>query len=241
MVIQGLEKPEKPDIVLYNPPEGVTPALARLIWCGKYDLKVFCTAIVTLAAKGWINIQKTENGPELSFAKSGKPLCAREEILFNRLFRGREKMLIDRTVYLDLRDAQKQHFDALMDEDTEYFYSPYIGGSSFFELIIGWLWPYKLKQTKQLREQIEGYRQYLRIAMKSRLDPVFQPGGELNDVCTAMPYIIAFDIENSWADYFVGSISSMLDSTPYTTSLYDLGDAAMKRSRRQRRYLKNIK
>lgn len=220
--------------VRYSPPKGVTPALARLIWRGEYDARVFAAAIVTLAAKGWITANETPSGILLKPTKNGKHLLHREKTLLSRLFTGRRTLPITGRSSIDLKGAQTLHFEVLMEEEGAFYNSALYGNSPFHNLLM-WLWP---SEVRRLRKHIKGYRLYLETTMAQRLDPVFQPDGELNDLCEAMPYLVAFDIRNSWADNFVRRIADQLDGTEGTTHLYDLGDRSLSRTPRQKRYFK---
>lgn len=222
--------------VHYYPPDGVTPALARLIWQGRYDLKVFTTALVTLAAKGWLAIDTSGNAPVLLPQDGTDVLHAREKALFDRLFRGgRDKLALDGRAYLDLQQAQAVHYSALMEED-QAFYRSALTDVRFIGRVVTWLWPMEAKRTRRVRKQAEGYKRYLGLAMRHRLDPVFRPGGTLDEVCRMMPYVVAFDVQNSWADEFAASVADLLSDDPVTTSIYALGDRAGKRSKGGRKF-----
>ena len=206
-----------------------------LVWHGEHDLSFFYRSGGDTGSKGGIVISEMPYGPELASTGAGSELLEREHELLQWLFLGRDMMVLDTSAFTDLKDAQAKHFDALMEEEDTYFCSPF-ASNRLVDTLAGWIWPLEARRRRSLRRHVEGYRRYLHIAMRHRLDPVYKPGGQLDDISAAMPYLLAFNIENSWADEFAAKMARLLDDTVGTTSLYDLGDRALKQSPRQRRY-----
>lgn len=213
----------------YNPPDGVTPALARLVWCGAYDVRVFVTALVSIAAKGWMSVHLCDGIYTLKSTEAGSLLHAREQQLLDRLFAVRGSLDVSGSSYIDLHSAQLLHHELIMDEQLAIFSSPLLN-NRFLEGLAGWAWPKAIQRRRRILGQAKNYRRYLDTAMRHRLDPVFTLTGQMERMPDAMPYAIAFEIENSMGDGLVDAISAMLSDTAHTTSIYDLGDQAHRRN-----------
>jgi len=69
---------------------------------------------------------------------------------------------------------------------------------------------------------VAGYAQFLRTAMDDRLDPYFVTDGRHKEMDRALPYAVAFAIENSWADPFVHALEGLLPVASHDTSLRGL-------------------
>jgi uncharacterized membrane protein len=72
-------------IPLYEPPSGISPAAARFIMEMGYDDKIFTSAIVSLAVKGFLIIEEDGKDYTLVKSKSNKPLTGDESAVFNKL------------------------------------------------------------------------------------------------------------------------------------------------------------
>ena len=212
----------------YFPPDGVSPAVMRLILNGEYDVRVFATAIAVVAAKGWIDSVFTDCTIILTPTGTGTPLARREQILFDRLFLGRDALEVGPSSFVDLKDTQTRHYDALHQEKSEFFSAP-IETVGKLETIASKLLP-KVVLRRRLRRQAEDYRLYLEAVMRHRLDPTYAPGGQMENIDETLPWVVAFEIENSWGDGLVDALAAFLQPQISTTSIYDLGDRASKRN-----------
>ncbi len=91
-------------MVLYNPPENISPAVMRFISQMGYDNKAFTAALINLAVKGLITIQD-DDGEYTVIKKAGaeKDLSPEESKLYRRLFSAGQKLKLERQNHRDIR------------------------------------------------------------------------------------------------------------------------------------------
>ncbi len=93
----------------YAPPAGYSPAAARYISRMQYDNQTFTTALVNLAVKRHITIEKRDKTHHLRRSQSSAPLAAGEAQLLKELFQQRSSLQLDVENYATLQRAMKAH------------------------------------------------------------------------------------------------------------------------------------
>ncbi|MDA1074290.1 MAG: DUF2207 domain-containing protein [Proteobacteria bacterium] len=98
----------------YEPPEGYSPASSRYIMRMGYDNKALSAAVVNLAVKGYLTIEKVRKKYTLERANSAQPLAAGEKALFDALFSaGRQRVELDNKNHKVIGKARGAHRFAL--------------------------------------------------------------------------------------------------------------------------------
>ncbi len=121
----GRDPEEGVIVTRYEPPEGYSPASLRYIRQMYYDDKVLTAAVVNLAVKGYLKIQK--RGDEHWLVKQSElhasaPLAAGERELYTALFEDGTSIQLDSENHEVLGDARKQHRKSLRkDYNKKYF------------------------------------------------------------------------------------------------------------------------
>ena len=118
--------PEKGLIVTrYEPPEGFSPASLRFIEHMGYDNKAMTAAIVSLAVKGYLRIEKTGKDHVLrkaDAASDAPPLAAGEHALLEGLFQKSNQIKLTNTNHEVLGRARAKHRASLKrDYANRYF------------------------------------------------------------------------------------------------------------------------
>lgn len=105
----------------FTPPEGVGPALARVICRGGYDGRAFAAAILSLAAQGYISIEEAAGDYTLKRGTSTvwKPKKA-EAALLAKLFAGSDTVPVDGSSYLRLTAGMRAHYRAMKSQVRAY-------------------------------------------------------------------------------------------------------------------------
>jgi hypothetical protein len=105
----------------YSPPEGMSPALARLICRGGYDGRAFAAALVNLVAAGHITL--LEEAGEFHLMRREAEVatpCKAEAALMTKLFVAGSKVPVVAISYLRLKAAMKAHYRAMKGEMRRY-------------------------------------------------------------------------------------------------------------------------
>jgi hypothetical protein len=105
----------------YSPPEGMSPALARVICRGGYDGRAFAAALVNLVASGHVSLEEDADAFHLvrGDAKAAAA-CKAEAALMAKLFVAGSKVPVAAISYLRLRAAMKAHYRAMKGEMRRY-------------------------------------------------------------------------------------------------------------------------
>src|SRR5690606_429562 len=85
-------------VTRYEPPEGFSPASLRYIERMSYDNKAMTAAVVNLAVKGYLRIEKsgkTHVLHRLDASPDAAPLAAGEQVLLSQLFRDGGRIELD--------------------------------------------------------------------------------------------------------------------------------------------------
>ncbi|RMG57823.1 MAG: DUF2207 domain-containing protein [Gammaproteobacteria bacterium] len=111
----------------YQPPRGHSPASARFLRRMGYDHKTFATALVSLAVKGYLEIEhKTGWGSEWILRRTGKSEVDKspgEQALVNALFAGGQKEIpLGRSQQSRLKKALKAHEKRLRQDYEKRFF-----------------------------------------------------------------------------------------------------------------------
>jgi uncharacterized membrane protein YgcG len=97
----------------YEPPEGYSPASARYISRMSYDAGVFSAAVINLAVKGHLSIDKSDKKYSLRHLRSDSPLAPGEAALKDKLFRKGLELELDNENHKIVSAARKAHRRAL--------------------------------------------------------------------------------------------------------------------------------
>lgn len=112
-------------VTRYEPPEGFSPASLRYIDRMSYDNKAMTAAVVNLAVKGYLRIEKTGKAHVLHRLDTGPeaaPLAAGEQALLSQLFRDASRIELDVSNHRLLGKAMEKHRASLKrDYANRYF------------------------------------------------------------------------------------------------------------------------
>jgi uncharacterized membrane protein YgcG len=97
----------------YRPPKGLSPASARFISRMSYDDKALTAAVVNLAVKGYLKIEKPNDEYILTRQHSTLKLAPGEAVLKSRLFKNGEMLVLDDKNYKLIGAAKAAHKAAL--------------------------------------------------------------------------------------------------------------------------------
>ena len=105
----------------YEPPDEYSPAAMRFIRRMKYDEKTFTAALVSLAAKGYLRINESDEGFVLERMQSDSQLAPGEQAICDRLFATDRALSLVRANHATLRAALAAHKTRL-EADYERIY-----------------------------------------------------------------------------------------------------------------------
>jgi hypothetical protein len=103
-------------VTRYEPPEGFSPASLRFIQQMHYDNKVMTAAVLSLAVKGYLRIEKEKKKHTLVKLEPGAdapPLATGERTLYKKLFDGGDELLLDDKYHERIGSAQTAHAASL--------------------------------------------------------------------------------------------------------------------------------
>lgn len=239
----------------YEPPDGVSPAAARHIARMGYDRKAFTTAIISLAVKGYVEID--ESGDEYTLravrGTGSQPLSRGERSLHERLFADSDTVILDNKNHRTLLKAMYAHGRALKRENFGvYFVTNSILLLPAIAMIVGtfiaivvlqaltlfalasmvlavllvpvfaWLLKAPTRVGRRLLDRVEGFRLYLDVAEKDELELRHPPEKTPELFEAYLPYALALDVEQSWAEKFDGVFAGLQARTgqPYAPRWY---------------------
>jgi len=313
-------------IPLYEPPDNMSPASVRFVSEMGYDSKIFTSAIVSLAVKGYLKIE--EDGKEYRLVKnngSRKLLSNDEQAVFNKLgFKndgGRQVLELEQKNHSILQGAIKALKNSLKNSyeknyfltNRKYFFVgiaisililliSIVGGSGEQIFILIWIsfwsigvsallfavfnaWKGVIKKGRgkitafggavfitlfavpfvigefvgfyflaevssplmilviaiiallniifynllkaptllgrKIMDKIDGFRMYLGVAEKDRLESLKEPDRTPELFESFLPYALALNVENQWAEKFSDILASIdKDSTAYKPGWY---------------------
>ena len=138
----------RPGVVFphYTPPGNYSPASARYIRRMGYDGRVFTAAVLSLAVKGHLQIEKHEKKYSLRRSDSDQPLAAGEAALLRALFESADAVEMDNENHAMISAARSAHRRALQrDYRKTYFLTnsamllPSLGATIALAVAIGLL------------------------------------------------------------------------------------------------------
>ncbi len=138
----------RPGVVFphYTPPGNYSPASARYIRRMGYDGRVFTAAVLSLAVKGHLQIEKHEKKYSLRRSDSDQPLAAGEAALLRALFESADAVEMDNENHATISAARSAHRRALQrDYRKTYFLTnsamllPSLGATIALAVAIGLL------------------------------------------------------------------------------------------------------
>jgi uncharacterized membrane protein YgcG len=105
-----------------------------------------------------------------------------------------------------------------------------IGSTLAFVILIGtnvafyqWM-KAPTRDGAKLLDRIDGFRWYLGVAEKQELDSRYKPGSRPELFAAYLPYAVALDVENAWADRFADALTPMQMQEARPTWYHGTGD-----------------
>ena len=121
----GRDPEEGVIVTRYEPPQGFSPASLRYIRQMYYDNKVMTAAVVNLAVKGYLEIEKrgkshwlTRNRPEAAIAA----MAPGERELLEGLFKDGNSVELDNANHKTLGKARGAHRESLIDDYKQHYF-----------------------------------------------------------------------------------------------------------------------
>lgn len=111
-------------IPLFAPPQKMSPAACRFVREMDFDSKCFASGILGLAAKGYVKVEEEDRQYSLvEIAEGNKlPMTKAEKVLYGALIKGRGRLKIQNSNYLNFQTSNNLLKDALSSEfNKEYF------------------------------------------------------------------------------------------------------------------------
>ena len=234
-------------VTRYEPPDGFSPASLRYIQQMYYDDKVMTAAIVNLAVKRYIRIDIQEGSDGfLGFGKEDEkyvlvktdplgrppPMAAGEKELYEELFRGRDRIVLEQENHAELGEAKSAHRESLeSDYDQHYFKVngllnvPAIlllivtavlslsQGPSVFSIItivlmavttivFAIIMRRPTLRGRKLLDEIIGFQDYLEIAEKHEMELRNPPEKTPQLFEKYLPYALALGVDQRWSERF---------------------------------------
>ena len=234
-------------VTRYEPPDGFSPASLRYIQQMYYDDKVMTAAIVNLAVKRYIRID-IEKGSD-GFLGIGKeddkyvlvktdplgrppPMAAGEKELYEELFRGRNRIVLEQENHAELGEAKSAHMESL-ESDYDHHYFKINGllnvpailllivtavlslsqGPSVFSIItivlmavttivFAIIMRRPTLRGRKLLDEIIGFQDYLEIAEKLEMELRNPPEKTPQLFEKYLPYALALGVDQRWAEKF---------------------------------------
>ncbi len=103
-------------VTRYEPPKGYSPGSLRYIQQMYYDSKVMTSAVLNLAVKGYLRIEKKKGKHTLFKNDPGEnppPLAAGEKALYEKLFKDADELLLDDEFHARIGGARSAHSRSL--------------------------------------------------------------------------------------------------------------------------------
>ncbi|MBI5639929.1 MAG: DUF2207 domain-containing protein [Nitrospirae bacterium] len=101
-------------VARYTPPDGMSPAVMRYITKMGYDERVFASAVISLAVKGYIAITEKDGEYTLRKKDGGKaPLAPEEESSYKKLLGTEGEITLEKTNHLKIGSAVEALKDSL--------------------------------------------------------------------------------------------------------------------------------
>lgn len=126
----GKDPEEGVIVTRYEPPAGFSPASLRYIRQMYYDNKVMTAAIVNLAVKGYLEIERQSGDHWLTKENSGEskaPLAAGEQELLTELFKGADTIELDDKNHRILGKAREAHANSLKQDYKQRYFKTNLG------------------------------------------------------------------------------------------------------------------
>ncbi len=79
---------------------------------------------------------------------------------------------------------------------------------------------------RKLLDRIEGFKMFLAVAERDRLNAVHRPSLDVSTFERFLPYALALNVENQWAEYFSGILASAEHGGSYSPRWYSGGSWA---------------
>ena len=105
----GVDPPRGVIFPHYEPPRSYSPASARFIMRMGYDNRAFTAAVISLAVKGYVQIDEHEGDYSLARRQSDLPLAAGEKALLDALFAEGSPVKLEQDNHALLAGAKKAH------------------------------------------------------------------------------------------------------------------------------------
>jgi len=235
-LLVGRDPEPGPKFPRYEPPKGMSPAAVRFVDRQGYDDRCFAAALLGLASRGYLQIQKQQDG--FLLAPTGKTL----ELLPSE--RGVAPLAASHKLIGKTYDQQVQAARANHERELRLLYeerafsrntgsfaiglllgaatlgamfvmNASIAAIAFIGVLIGgalaashrWLPAYSAS-GRGLEDEIDGLRQYLGVAERDDLARQKAPPKTPQEFSRFLPYAVALDVERTWADRFTIALGS---------------------------------
>ncbi|MCB1844469.1 MAG: DUF2207 domain-containing protein, partial [Halioglobus sp.] len=115
----------RPGVVFprYEPPAGYSPASTRYIRKMHYDNGVFTAAIIQLAVKGYLSIEKAGRAYTLRRQQADATLAAGEAVILDKLFAGGSELPLEKSQHARLSAARSAHRKVLRKDYLNRYFS----------------------------------------------------------------------------------------------------------------------
>jgi uncharacterized membrane protein YgcG len=236
----------------FQPPTDLSPAAAQYILNMGANKKLASTVFVSLAAKGLLQINKTDGFFRSSYAlkkqddKHELPLSAEEQKAYDLL---PDEIEIKQAHYRIFQAVKSAIDTSLASQFSGKYFRPHTGyiafgiifpivaGLLFFIsqsgvlgvvsllttsiciasallLFLGWVlfaraMPAPTKKGKPVMDHLAGFKQYLNIADRERLNLLNAPGDSLELFEAYLPFAIALGVANNWTTRFSSLLNQL--------------------------------
>jgi uncharacterized membrane protein YgcG len=96
-----------------------------------------------------------------------------------------------------------------------------LAGMAFLNVLFYYLMKAPTLKGRQVMDQIEGFKMYLEVAEKDRLNLLNPPEKTPELFERYLPYALALDVENEWSEQFAEVLAqAQVDGQPYSPSWY---------------------
>jgi uncharacterized membrane protein YgcG len=196
-------------IPLFEPPEKVSPAQARYVMRMGYDDKTLTASVVNLAARGFLTIDRTEDGYHRLSRNSGLYIVG----FFASLFAGAP------WVYGVIYGASWR---------AAGIAACGVALLVLTNMLFKRLLPAPTALGHEVKRHLKGFRMYLETAEQNRLEALHPPERTPALFEKYLPYAIALDVENEWGDQFrdvlvLAAAGGMAVAGGYQPYWYDSG------------------
>ena len=240
-------------VTRYEPPDNFSPASLRYIRQMYYDDKVMTAAIINLGVKGYLRID-VEEGSD-GFLGIGReedkyvlvktsplghppPMAAGEQELYDELFRGRKRILLEQENHEELGRAKSAHRSSLAEDYRQHYfkYNGLLNIPAAIIFVLTVVMSVKERITissvavfvlmaitaitfavimkrptlrgRKLLDEVLGFKDYLEIAEKHEMELRNPPEKTPKLFEKYLPYALALGVDQSWTEKFASILKN---------------------------------